>query len=435
MNNDRYTKLHQNKDQKYSEEDENDKNSCCTFFYWLLSLTIWLSFISSLYFFSLLGYGSKNDENGKISVIIFISSYLLYIILECCSSTSKYLRNKTTGEAMYDKMGSLFRTPPVITFSCQCYHYEIIHYTKRDKDGKIHYHTRREKRITYSESYSMPYYSMRDVSGLFYLNCDEAYAKKKCYIQLKLNEEINFADEISYMDYEYYKEQFWRKNRFRDVYMDFKETRKIPGLISHNLIKIGQNDPCIVSFGWFTIFTLLTLCEFYKIYINSLFVYQKYKIRKIISTRYDLNEPLYSNKYSQLAPQLNLITEQYSYEPESYNYINQEAEIDLPTKEELERAGQYKDKIPDYKISSGNGQTQAGVIIDNPNYSNYDYSSPPPIFKPISGDVGLNEDQINEGGAAPTGFGQPGFQFNIINNNNYNYNQDNQLEMMPISKN
>ena len=435
MNNDRYTKLHQNKDQKYSEEDENDKNSCCTFFYWLLSLTIWLSFISSLYFFSLLGYGSKNDENGKISVIIFISSYLLYIILECCSSTSKYLRNKTTGEAMYDKMGSLFRTPPVITFSCQCYHYEIIHYTKRDKDGKIHYHTRREKRITYSESYSMPYYSMRDVSGLFYLNCDEAYAKKKCYIQLKLNEEINFADEISYMDYEYYKEQFWRKNRFRDVYMDFKETRKIPGLISHNLIKIGQNDPCIVSFGWFTIFTLLTLCEFYKIYINSLFVYQKYKIRKIISTRYDLNEPLYSNKYSQLAPQLNLITEQYSYEPESYNYINQEAEIDLPTKEELERAGQYKDKIPDYKISSGNGQTQAGVIIDNPNYSNYDYSSPPPIFKPISGDVGLNEDQINEGGAAPTGFGQPGFQFNIINNNNYNYNQDNQLEMVPISKN
>ena len=435
MNNDRYTKLHQNKEQKYSEEDENDKNSCCTFFYWLLSLTIWLSFISSLYFFSLLGYGSKNDENGKISVIIFISSYLLYIILECCSSTSKYLRNKTTGEAMYDKMGSLFRTPPVITFSCQCYHYEIIHYTKRDKDGKIHYHTRREKRITYSESYSMPYYSMRDVSGLFYLNCDEAYAKKKCYIQLKLNEEINFADEISYMDYEYYKEQFWRKNRFRDVYMDFKETRKIPGLISHNLIKIGQNDPCIVSFGWFTIFTLLTLCEFYKIYINSLFVYQKYKIRKIISTRYDLNEPLYSNKYSQLAPQLNLITEQYSYEPEFYNYINQEAEIDLPTKEELERAGQYKDKIPDYKISSGNGQTQAGVIIDNPNYSNYDYSSPPPIFKPISGDVGLNEDQINEGGAAPTGFGQPGFQFNIINNNNYNYNQDNQLEMMPISKN
>jgi hypothetical protein len=276
----------------------------------------------------------------------------------------------------------------------------------------------------------MPYYSMRDVSGLFYLNCDEAYVKKKFYIKLRLNEEINFADEISYMNYEYYKEQFWRKNRFRDAYMDFEETRKVPGLISHNLIKIGQNDPCIVSFGWFTIFTLLTLCEFYKIYINSLFVYQKYKIRKIISTRYDLNEPLYSNKYSELIPQLNLIDQQYSYKPESYNYINREAEVDLPTKEELERAEQYKDKIPDYRISSGNGQTQAGVIIDTPNNSNYEYNEPPPIFKPVSGNVGLNEDQINEGGAAPTGFGDPGFQFNITNNN---INQSNTVEMMPIS--
>ena len=66
------------------------------------------------------------------------------------------------------------------------------------------------------------------------------------------------------MDYEFYKEQFWKKNRFRDVYMDFNEKRTIPGLIHHNLIKIGQNDPCIVSFGWFFIFTFLTLSNFIK---------------------------------------------------------------------------------------------------------------------------------------------------------------------------
>ena len=97
----------------------------------------------------------------------------------------------------------------------------------------------------------MPYYSARDVSGLFYLNCDEAYIKKKMYITLELKEEINFADNISYMDYEYYKEQFWKKNRFRDVYMDFNETRKVPGLMHHNLIKLNQNEPCFISFGSF----------------------------------------------------------------------------------------------------------------------------------------------------------------------------------------
>ena len=274
-----------------------------------------------------------------------------------------------------------------------------------------------KKIISYSESYTMPYYSFRDVSGLFYLNCDEAYAKKKCYIKLKLNEEINFADEISYMDYEFYKEQFWKKNRFRDVYMDFNEKRTIPGLIHHNLIKIGQNDPCIVSFGWFFIFTFLTLSEFYKMYINSLFVFQKYKIRKLISTRYNLNEPIYANKYSNLVPKLNLINKQYSYEPESYNYVNQDVNVDLPTKEELERAGQYKDKIPDYKISQGDGNIQPGVIVDDLNYSNYDLNEPPKLFKSISGETGLNEDQINVEGAAPIGFGEPGFQFNTISNN------------------
>lgn len=195
--------------------------------------------------------------------------------------------------------------------------------------------------------------------------------------------------------------------------MDFNETRTIPGLIHHNLVKIGQNDPCIVSFGWFTIFTLLTLVEFYKIYINSLFVYQKYKIRKIISTRYDLNQPVYEDKYSQLAPQLNLITQEYKYEPEAYNYMNPEINIDLPTKEELERAGQYKDKIPDYQISSGHGTIQAGVIVDNPNYSNFE-NEPPQSFKPVAGEIGINYDQINSEGAAPVGFGEPGFQFNVI---------------------
>jgi hypothetical protein len=268
--------------------------------------------------------------------------------------------------------------------------------------------------ITYSESYSLPYYSARDVSGLFYINCDEAYIKKKLYIKLELKEEINFADEISYMDYEYYKEQFWMRNRFRDVYMDFNETRKVPGLVHHNLIKISQKDPWFVNFGFFMIFTLLTICEFYKLYINTLFVYQQFKIRKIISTRYDLNDPSNEEKYAQLNPQLNLIREQYKYDPQSYNYINKESQLDLPTQEELEMAYKYRDKIPDYKISLGDEQTKEGVIIDNPNYSNYDNNEPPKAFKPVSGEIGLDESQVNVQGAAPVGFGQPDFQFNII---------------------
>ena len=192
--------------------------------------------------------------------------------MEFCSSTSKYLRNKKTGQEMYETMGTFFSALPSIIFECQCYHNEIVHYTTRDEKGNTHYETRTERVVTYSETYNMPFYSARDVSGLFFLNCDEAYVKKKLYIKLELKEEINFADAISYMDYQYYKEQFWKRNRFRDVYMDFNEKRKVNGLVHHNLIKISQHEPCFISFGWFMIFTLLTVCEFYKLYINTFFI-------------------------------------------------------------------------------------------------------------------------------------------------------------------
>ena len=412
MNN-TYTEIPQNHNDYYQNKKNN--SSCPGFnigkiLCWFFTFTTWISLFISIYLYNL----EYKYENSNFFYILLIISYLTYLILEFCSSTSKYLRNKKTGQEMYETMGTFFRSPPSIIFDCQCYHYEIVHYSTRDSKGNEHYHTRHDKVVTYTESYSMPFYSARDVSGLFYLNCDEAFVKKKLYIKLELQEEINFADEISYLDYEIYKEEFWKRNRFRDVYMDFNETRKVPGLIHHNLIKIGQKEPWFVSFGWFMITTLLTVCEFYKLYINTLFVYQEFKIRKILSTRYNLNEPANDSKYSKLVPQLNLITDQYQYQPDTYNYLNPDSQVDLPTEEELELANKYKDKIPDYQISSGDEHTKEGVILDNPNYSNYNNNEPPFAFKPVSGEIGLDQSQVNVQGAAPVGFGQPDFQFNII---------------------
>ena len=236
---------------------------------------------------------------------------------------------------MYEKMGQLYRTHPDICFHCECYHYETRTYHERDSEGRMQTRTETIRVVTYSESFSIPYYSSRDVSGLFYLNCDQANVQKKNYIKLKLKEEINFADAISYMDYEYYKSEFWRRNRFRDVHMDFHETRTIPGLRHHNLVKIGNKDPCSVNCFWYFLFTMLTFCQFYKSYVDSFCVNQKYKVRKIVSTRYDLNQPIYTEKYSQLIPQINLITQQYNYQPNDYNYLNNEVQVNLPTQEEL----------------------------------------------------------------------------------------------------
>lgn len=268
---------------------------------------------------------------------------------------------------------------------------------------------KKEKVTTYKDTYTLPYYSERDVSGLFYLNCNMAYVRRKCYIKLNLEKEINFADEISCMDYENEKEYFWQRNRFRDSQFDFKETREIPGMKSHNLVKLSENEPYFASFMYFSLFTLLTFSELYKSWFDSYCIYQKFKIRKLISTRYDLNQPT----YQKLIPQLDCINQQYSYQPDYYNYINPNQKVKMPTPVELENAKKYQSWIPNYKTSNGYGSTQPGVVLDCPEYSYYDATQPPPAFAPIAGDVALGQDYINPTGEPPKGFGQPGFQFNI----------------------
>ena len=46
--------------------------------------------------------------------------------------------------------------------------------------------TQRVRVTTHQETYDFPYYSERDVSGLFYLDCDTAYVNRKCYILLDI---------------------------------------------------------------------------------------------------------------------------------------------------------------------------------------------------------------------------------------------------------
>ena len=207
------------------------------------------------------------------------------------------------------------------------------------------------------------------------------------------------------MDYQNEIDKFYACNRYRDEHIEFTEKRFVPDLIHHNLIKLGKNEPILSKYFFFILFTL---SEIYKLYFDSLCIFQRFKIRKLISTRYDLNQPVYQEKYQEFVPQINLIYQTFNYKPQDYNYLNNNYELNLPTQEELERAKKYQDKVPDYQVSSGNGEIQAGVIIDKPNFSSY-ISKPsnqqpaPALFNPnkqeheSSESVGVNLDnQINK---------------------------------------
>ena len=396
-----YKPVEQNPPGMLDQGSQVEDNCCYNASCWIFQILSWASLIASIV---VLTQGGTAGVFGAFGV-----SYLVYIILEFCSPTSKYLCNKTSDQGIYQKMGAHFRTPPVITFHCECYHYETRTHYRTNSDGKRESYTTTERVTTYRETYSMPYYSERDVSGLFYLNCDRAYVEKKYYIKLELKEEINFADAISVYDYEESKAAFWRRNRFRDVHFDFRENREIPGMKHHNLVKLTTEEPCLVNYFWFFLGTMLMFAEFLRMYIDSCCVYQKFKVRKLVSTRYDLNQPV----YQVFVPQMDLITQQYQYGQEYYNYINQSYDLQLPTQDELEAAKKYQNRVPDYQISSGGGQVQQGVIMDNPGYSSYNPNEAPAEFAAVSGNVALAQDQIVANGGPPPNYNQPGFQFNV----------------------
>ena len=83
-----------------------------------------------------------------------------------------------------------FSTPPKISLKCESYHYERYTYTTIDSDGNTSTQTQTQKIVTHVETIDFQYYSERDVSGLFYLNCDEASIKYKSFIKLELIDEL-----------------------------------------------------------------------------------------------------------------------------------------------------------------------------------------------------------------------------------------------------
>ena len=232
-------------------------------------------------------------------LVIFILVYLLYLLIEFCSPTSSYLCNKSSHDGMYEKMREYFHTPPEIRWHLECFHYEYHKHTNVNAGAGVgvERYTSKEKVVTHSEDLNMSYYSARDISGMFVLNCDKAFLKRKCYIKLELKAKIDFADPATARDYQYQKINFYNLNYGSDEYCSIKEERVIPDMEQYNLVKLVNDEPKSINFGLFFLFTMLTFVEFYKIYINSLCVYQKFDIKKIISTRYDLNLDQYVQMY------------------------------------------------------------------------------------------------------------------------------------------
>ena len=353
-------------------------NICFTIICWIVSIVIWgeIGYITVYLYF--IKEDGEDITQIKANASTLLGFYCIYLIMEFLSPTCRYLIHKRSSEGIKAKMGELFKARPSIKFYAECYHYRTVHYTEKDSEGNEVEKTRQEKVVTHRETEYFDYYSVRDISGLLNLNCDKAQIKRKCYIKLELKEEMNFADSISVADYEWQKDEFKSRNRSRDEYMDFSESWTLPGITHHNLIKIGDYEPCTVNCFWYILFTLFTLAQIYKWHVASFCIYQNYKIRKIMSTRYNLHSAEYDAQYSMFNPQINLITLKIDYEPAYYTYLNTSKSIKKPTAKELEKAKQYESKVPKYQIyTAADGDIQrTGTVKDNPDFAYDSYQAP-----------------------------------------------------------
>ena len=328
------------------------EETSCTILYWIFQIGVWGALIGAILVI---------NDNKKV-FIVFGAFYFVYILLELSSNTAKYLRQKGEQEGLNEIMKRFFKTPPKISLYCECFH----HKNSRKRIVKV---------IKHSETYDIPYYSARDVSGLFTLNGSKENISRKSFLKLDIEPEICFADEISFQDYMIQKTNFWRANENKDVNFKFEETRIIPEMDNHIFVKLDDDVPCFASFCVFLIFTILMMAEIYKLLFNCLCLHLKFKVRKLVSTRYNLNQP----KYQPFNPQIEIYEERYTLEEDCYynNFLDENNIPMLPTEEELRIAQQYKDKIPDYKITTEEENVKAGIVIDDPNYK-FDPTEEPP---------------------------------------------------------
>ena len=369
------------------EQDEEEKTPICKIVcQWIIQIILWISFsifiISSGYKLKLVVleniYSPGKDENGAPlygtnwsneelnnfftpSLIIWIGTYIVYLISEFLSPSYKFFGLKKKEKTMYELMNYFFSAKPKIIFTASCYHYVTKTKTEYDSNGRLRNNTYEEKVITHYDTLTLPYYSSRDVSGPFVLNLKKVGNVDFVKLHLKLS--IDFADSVSFIDYYNARDNFYNKNKYnyKDTYFDFDEKRSIPEFSEDHFVKI-TDEKTSISRGWYTLAIILGFAEFYKSFVSTRSIEQTFTIVKLISTRYNL---LQQSGFTEMQPRLDLGKKKYSFNENKTGYCG-DNKVELPSEEEIKLANEkYGNLIPKYSMVNNNGINYVTNLIKN----------------------------------------------------------------------
>jgi hypothetical protein len=322
--------------------------TCCEIIRRIFNWFIQLTLLASITFLIITNFQSKLE----ISYIITpIALYIIFLINSFTSPTFKYLLNLHKANTIHEYMNTLFSTPPNITFHIECYHYKQNIHSKNKSKRKI---------ITFRDSQPFYFYTWKDISGLFLLDTSNIVAKdfKQKYIKLQLNFDLLFANDGTGQDYEIQRNIFYARNRWRDQYIAFKESRHLPGVKEFNLVRVSDKSAPLVNCYVYILFVLLPFVEFYKIYVNHFCDYQTYTIKKIVSSRNDLNMPEFVERFQDQLPKIVISGEEVLYNQATINVRDSPY---IPSEEDLKLHEQEKDII---KLNNDE-IIQNSEIVDN----------------------------------------------------------------------
>ena len=154
---------------------------------------------------------------------------------------------------MHNFLQSLRNTPPTISISIECYHYE----TRRDSNGNTH----TERRITFSQTRYVQLTGWQDnTPPMFIIGQDPLV-----YLELGQRVEL-LGNSQAILDAQV--QQAYMENRFRDVHCDVHRNINVAGITKNNFLKRGE-VPGWMSPAMFWVSQFLALDVLYTCMLRS----------------------------------------------------------------------------------------------------------------------------------------------------------------------
>ena len=266
------------------------------FYCWMIQISLWVFDALIILNFIMYGHLSMFEYSTILNIFIFLYAIFNYICYLCINVVVSFcylgINNQKTDSEIIDKIKNQINDN---SYTDSIIEYECYHFLKKGEERKENYIYKEYKDsptkvITKSGSMNYSFKSMRDISGNIYLKT-LGYANMKVVININVE-----MDEETKKDFEEVKEGFFVDCKNSDEFFktNIKHNFNNNRYSKNYLVKVnGGKASFIYNKYLFVIISFLGFTEVIKAIIKCVFNrrIQTINIKKIISSKYDLNDP------------------------------------------------------------------------------------------------------------------------------------------------